>query len=154
MALLHAKALKYVAAGGNLDAAAENTLTNEEVAVECIPAIAALILSTSPSPARRVRVGREFKLRGALAEASKNEYAAAYGGDLADDTLTLDQDVADLTLYDIGIVAYDDSGAEKEIEITDMQFTEPMTMSLKSGAFEVLTFQLEGTSASVLTREF
>lgn len=153
MELLHAEYFKMVAAGGDLDTAAERDLIQgENAAVELEGVQIEHLLSTSPNPNQIHQAGTKIKLRAVLAAATRDDMVNILGGSHTDGVFTLDQTPRNLGKFDVRFrIATINNGKFGLMDVTNC-FVEPNWKgAFKHGARYYLPFDIKGADDSVFT---
>ena len=149
---LHAKYIKIVDAGGDLDAAAEMELASDQVVLTVTPEIVEHVISKSPLPKERYEIGTNLAVKGVLAAASLTEIQTLLGGNITSNVWTKTQGVRTLPKYDIRIGVYRPSDGEiVEHTLTDMQFIAAGEMAFEQKKKSYLPFEAAGTDTSDIT---
>lgn len=149
MDILHAKYIKIVAAGGNLGAATERSLTKEKIAVSDKGVLAEHTLSTNPNPVARHEIGTEFSVKGVLGQADEELLPTLLGGTTTSNVWTKVQGIRTLTMYDIEIGVYRATdGLIVKHTLTDMNFMPEAEFGHEQTKRTYLPFTLMSTATS------
>jgi hypothetical protein len=151
MDFLHATYVKIVAAGGDLDAASENKLAKEVARINIAPAIVERMSSNSPAPNTRAEVGTLFESDFVMMAATLDHLVLALGGTHSSSVFTKTQGFRTLPKYDIrfGVVRASD-GLIQTLDITDIQFVDPVELPFEHGQWTYLKLKAKGTDTSEL----
>lgn len=151
MRTLHAKYIKIVAAGGDLGAASELTLTKDAATVKGSPSIVEHICSDNPNPVSREEIGTLFEAKGILS-ATLDELVFLMGGSHVTSVYTKTQGVRTLPKYDIRFGVYRPADGLIILEdFTDMQFVGEIEKAFEQGKNTYLPFTAMSTNTSDYT---
>jgi hypothetical protein len=149
---LHAAHFKIVAAGGDLDAAAEILLQKEAVTVDIERSILEDFTSQFPQPITRYELGSDFMVKGVLSAATLDRIVELIGGTNTSEVYTKTQQVLVLSKYDIRLGVYRPSdGVVVPWTFTDMQNIAKVSFKMEHGSITYLPFEFRGTYTSDLT---
>jgi hypothetical protein len=152
MRTLHARYIKIVAAGGDLDAASEISLAKDVVVLKSSPNIVEHVCSDNPNPVERQEIGTGFEIRGVLAAATLDDLVFLVGGSHITNVYTKIQGIRTLPKYDIRLGIYRPADGLIILEdLTDMHFVGEIEQAFEQGNNTYIPFTAKATATSDLT---
>ena len=154
MDVLHAKYFKFVAAGGDLDAASERKLAMNALSVKYTEKIVENKSSQAVNPEDRHSIGIIPEGRGVLQAGTQDDLVAVHGGSHTGNVWTKGQSIRTLKKYDVRFAYYRASDGLLVIEDwTDMNFIPETELSYEQEKMTYLPFALMATATTDVTRD-
>jgi len=152
MDFLHIDHIKVVAAGGDLDAASQLTCQGDQVAATLTQELIDHIITSSPLPQNRYRIGVTPVIKGVFAAADLDMLVNLIGGSHALNVFTYTQGVTTVSKFDIRLGVYRASdGAIVNWDFTDMQFIQAAELAFKTKSMAYLPFEASGTASTEIS---
>src|SRR3972149_10940223 len=152
MARLHATYFKLVNAGGDLDAATQRSIVDNDLELNAEGVVVEHIISSNPSPVERYEIGTKITGKFVMIYDDENDALDVLGGSLVSSVYTKAQGTRTLAKKDMrfGIIRTSDHTVIP-MDITDVNLTPKMQLKFKQGSRTYLPCEFMGTSTSDLT---
>ncbi|NIR51766.1 hypothetical protein GWO43_24635 [candidate division KSB1 bacterium] len=151
---LHAKYIKIVTTGGDLDAATEIKLAQDTVTIKHTGAVVEHKHSQNPNPDERTEWGTEWEIRGVFSLATQSELVTLLGGSENANVYTKTQGIRTLSNYDVRIAVYRASDGLLVLkDVTKVNFMPEVEESYEAGSRFYLPFMMKSTDTSDYTSD-